>query len=357
MDVDLLVQTCLPKLFAAGLIEPTAHRNKGVAVKKVQVRQIARLWGGMGYVHELNVALETNESVPIIVKRIELPANCTSIGDRRKKASYLHEIAFYENGHAAKLREAGAAVPLPLYTSVENDVMQICMTKLTGNARGDLSVAECRSALTWLATMHALYWGRTEEAIGPNTLGGLQQQGCYWYLDTRPDEWENMPMRGWEGRLKLAAKAIDLRLKADPYQTICMGDAKTANMIFSADGACQMYDFQYAGKAVATHDVAYMLLSAMGDPQSEGELVEFYHAELSRLLELQGVVPPELERLRTSYELSCCDIARWMSGWGWWGWENLMRAKCEKVLFMLDQGKPLTSEAAYVDAMQRAFPV
>ena len=42
-----------------------------------------------------------------------------------------------------------------------------------------------------------------------------------------------MPTRGWEGRLRLAAKGLDARLKADAMQTIVHGDAKDANMLFA----------------------------------------------------------------------------------------------------------------------------
>lgn len=88
--------------------------------------------------------------------------------------------------------------------------------------------------LAWLARMHAEYWGaRADAAVAPTPEGGLQTQGCYWYLDTRPDEHAAMPTRGWEGRLRLAAKAIDLRLKLDPLQTICHGDAKKENMLLT----------------------------------------------------------------------------------------------------------------------------
>ena len=51
--------------------------------------------------------------------------------------------------------------------------------------------------------------GRADEAVA----GGLHPQGGYWYLDTRPDELQAMPRHGWEGRLYLAARAIDERLK------------------------------------------------------------------------------------------------------------------------------------------------
>ena len=58
-----------------------------------------------------------------------------------------------------------------------------------------------------------------------------------------------MPRKGWEGRLKLAARAIDERLRRDEMQCCIHGDAKDANMLFHSDddgsGGVSMYDFQY----------------------------------------------------------------------------------------------------------------
>lgn len=42
-----------------------------------------------------------------------------------------------------------------------------------------------------------------------------------------------MSSAGWMGRLKLAARAIDARLKSDPMQTVCHGDAKGANILYA----------------------------------------------------------------------------------------------------------------------------
>ena len=73
----------------------------------------------------------------------------------------------------------------------------------------------------------------------------MQSQGSYWYLDTRVEEFNNM--KG--GRLKLAAKALDLRLKGDHksnrHMTIIHGDPKAANFNFSngKEKKCVMYDF------------------------------------------------------------------------------------------------------------------
>jgi aminoglycoside phosphotransferase (APT) family kinase protein len=50
-----------------------------------------------------------------------------------------------------------------------------------------------------------------------------------------------MPDQGWEGRLRLAAKAIDWRLRVDgEMQTVIHGDAKGANMLIADDNVVQM---------------------------------------------------------------------------------------------------------------------
>ena len=125
--------------------------------------------------------------------------------------------------------------------------------------------------------MHALYWGdaRADAAVA----SGLNPQGTYWYLDTRPDEYNKMPTDGWEGRLKLAAKAIDERLKDDPHQTIVHGDAKNANMYFNPGGGgdetprVSVYDFQYCGKANPMKDLAYLVTCSASKEMDVGDAV------------------------------------------------------------------------------------
>ena len=102
-----------------------------------------------------------------------------------------------------------------------------------------------------------------------------QPIGSYWHLATRRTEHANMSTRGWEGRLKMAACAINERLQRDTMQCCIHGDAKEANMLFihkdgkkkkcgggrNSDGGggitVGMYDYQYCGKAPPTVDLAY----------------------------------------------------------------------------------------------------
>ena len=143
--------------------------------------------------------------------------------------------------------------------------------------QGSTAAADLKAAIDWLATMHALYWGdaRADAAVA----SGLNPQGTYWYLDTRPDEYDKMPTDGWEGRLKLAAKAIDERLKADPHQTIVHGDAKNANMYFNPGAGgdetprVSVYDFQYCGKANPMKDLAYLVTCSASKEMDVGDAV------------------------------------------------------------------------------------
>jgi len=349
-EARALVLRCLPRFPAAGLPQLEAS-----AVREVRSRSVARLWGGMGNVFELNVTTTAGSTVTIMAKRIKLPQRCSSVGDQRKKDSYDVEAAFYLNGHAERLIREGCAVPFPLFVeSTRGDGLTICMSKLDGNS-GWMDEGQMKAVMTWLACLHATFWGpRADEAVA----AGLQPQGCYWYLDTRAEEHSRMPSKGWEGRLRLAARAIDLRLKADPLQSVCHGDAKDANIVFSDGGdgsAALMYDFQYCGKAPPTKDLAYALTCASNVPTAEEALLQHYHSELSRRLEALGDKPPTMDALKTSLALSYCDLGRWMSGWGWWG--NPINDKIIAVLDRLDEGKTLKSEEDYADAVRREFPV
>ncbi len=224
-----LARAAAPHFAAAGLPRTAAHE-----ISSVETRSVARLWAGMGSVVELKVSAPT--PLAVIAKRVAwsaVSADTLAIGDRRKRDSYVVEANFYGNGHAERLYRAGCRLPRAITAQHRPDGITIVMSKVQGE-RAHLGHAESCAVLTWFARMHAEYWGaRADAAVASTPEGGLQAQGCYWYLDTRPDEHAAMPTRGWEGRLRRAARAIDLRLKADPLQTICHGDAKDANMVFA----------------------------------------------------------------------------------------------------------------------------
>jgi hypothetical protein len=216
--------------------------------------------------------------------------------------------------------------------------------------------------------MHAHTWGaRADEAV----QAGLQPQGTYWYLDTRRHELESVAWRGWQGRLRRAAPALDQRLKADPHQCCVHGDAKAANMLWEG-GELAMCDFQYCGKSCAAKDLAYLLCCAASDgDRHEAAHLETYLAELLPLLPAErGAAaaaaaarappppvppPPSLRSFQAALDVAYCDLCRWMCGWGMWGCEFLV-PRVQRILARIDGGSDLGSEAAYVAAVSRAYP-
>jgi hypothetical protein len=152
----------------------------------IEIKKLQSLWAGMGYVYQLD-----SQGISIIVKRIRLPENPTSAGDRRKKASYDVEACFYSRGHAMDIRNAGCRLPVPLLVKREDDGLSICMTKLEGKSGYGMGRQETEAALIWLAALHAATWGKRSDVLVSE--GGLQPQGCYWYLDTRQEEFSRMP--------------------------------------------------------------------------------------------------------------------------------------------------------------------
>jgi hypothetical protein len=350
-----LVEKCLPRFASAGLPPLTAQ-----SIAEVKAKSIASLWAGMGSVFRLSITCNDHPPLSIIAKRVELPAVCDSIGDQRKKDSYDVEGAFYSRGHAEQLIAAGAVVPFPLHVEPRRGSgVTICMTEVEG--RSSLPGAY-RAFLSWLAKLHATYWGaRADEACNPTGRhGGLQRQGCYWHLDTRPEEHQRMSSGGWMGRLKLAARAIDARLKQDPMQSVCHGDAKGANIVYATGRAGEVvplvYDFQYCGKAAVAKDLAYFFNVEAGH-DDEAALLAHYHTTLAKLLIAQGDTPPSLDALNTALELALCDWRRFCEiGLGGWG-DAAANHRVQKVLDRLDGGEALATEEAYMEAMRAAFPV
>ena len=316
----------------------------------------------MGAVHELSAA--TGDAV--VVKRIDLPADspALSVGDRRKRKSYECEAAFYAH-FAARAIAAGALVPQHLLQdfSADGRALSIVMSRLE-----PCRSVEVDEAAEWLARFHGVHWGAARSDVAVS--GGLQAQGCYWYLDTRIGEWEGISERGLSGRLRAAARAIDTRLRAGGgmLPTVCHGDAKSANMLRGAAGELAMCDFQYCGKASCGKDIAYMLTCALdGGAEVEARFLAAYLRHLRCALAASRAagggantppsapLPTEAE-LRAALDLSYCDLYRWMLGWGCWGHADELEVRVARVMTRIDGGACLASAAAYDAAVAAAFP-
>eukprot|EP01043_Picozoa_sp_COSAG02_P045910 COSAG02_NODE_4244_length_5593_cov_2.391518_5_plen_326_part_00 len=278
----------------------------GAGPTSAHARQIQRLWGGMGAVYEVTAVGGDGISVNLVIKRVALPASggALSLGDRRKKKSYQCESCFYET-LAPELRAAGCSVPAGLLVERHDDgAVTIVMSKLPGSSRS-LGEVEMAAVVAFLARMHSHTWGSRADAA---VAKGLQSQGCYWYLDTRPDEWQSMPATGWEGRLRRAAQALDQRLKDDPYQCIVHGDLKSDNMTFSESGEVSLCDFQYSGRACPMKDLAYLTLCCAANEgcsrTASDKYLTMYHSLLAENLAARAEAAPQVDRLRAGLSLA-----------------------------------------------------
>mmetsp|Transcript_31862 Transcript_31862/g.77225 ORF Transcript_31862/g.77225 Transcript_31862/m.77225 type:complete len:386 (-) Transcript_31862:218-1375(-) len=345
---------------ASSLISSSSDDEDTEIACDIQVHNMCRLWAGMGYVYQIQLDIDSS-SLELIVKRVSPTGKKRqkiSLGDQRKADSYECEANFYQNV-APMLLQKGLEIPIPLHVERDNGVI-ICMTQLQGES-AYLESEETKAVLRWLATLHAATWGpMADKAV---VEFGLQPEGTYWYLATRPDEHASIRSKGWEGRLKLGAKAIDERLKRDKMQCCVHGDAKDANMLFrrikknknnnQEELVVAMYDFQYCGKAPPTKDLAYFL--CVGADDNDSSYLEYYHEQLLERLDesSSSSYRPTLEDLQDSLDLAYCDWARFMAGWGYWGTD--ISKEVIRVLDRLDGGKNLGSEDAYREAVLREY--
>lgn len=338
-----LTRLCIPCMRQRSNFSIPANLENDLQETDIHITNKCRLWAGMGYIYHVSF-----RGYDIIVKRIMPPPKTRrSFGDCRKADSYEVEACFYENV-ALELVGDGLTLPIPYLVQRHEGQITICMSHLEGRG-GPYNDDEINAVLRWMAQFHSATWGsKADEFVSR----GLQQIGSYWHLNTRPDEHDSMSKRGWEGRLKQAAKAIDERLKRDKMQCCIHGDAKDANMLFTGKGKeCQvaMYDFQYCGKAPPSVDLAYFLCVGVGS--TDGEWLHYYHQELISCLPANAT-KPSLKELEDSVALAFCDFQRFMSGWGNWGCDLSVVVK--ETLNRLDGGRQLT-EDEYREAVMREF--
>lgn len=291
---------------------------------------IASLWAGMGQIIRLQCQTSSGTKKSIIAKHIKCK-NPRSFGDKRKAASYHVEAAFYST-YSAELSDKHICCK-GLHVEDESDgkngeaEITIVMTPLPHNTIHCMSGDAAKAAVRSVARLHAHFWGQAKsDAAVENGL--LASQGTYWYLDTRPDEYDGMPRHGLSGKLKKAARSIDEALKSHPYQTVCHGDLKSCNMSMSDDPRyVTLVDFQYVGKACCAKDLAYLFVCGMDldddfEERQEGEMLQLYIDELKG----NGVGSddfgdsplPTIDGLRDALDLAYCDLYRWMLGWGVW---------------------------------------
>ncbi|GIL47760.1 hypothetical protein Vafri_3944 [Volvox africanus] len=296
-------------------------------ISSVKSRTIGSLWAGYGSVNSLEVHLKGQSSpVALVVKDVRPPRG-SGVSHERKVASYRVEEHFYKHIAPDLISVTDLGLPRPLVIKSSPAGFQFVLTDLREDfphpARDCLDGQQVRTVLSWLATYHAYFWERP-------TPSGLQQQGSYWYLDTRREEFELMD-RSWVD-LKAVAERVDACLKLpgeSEFMTCIHGDVKDENILFSADGTrCALYDFQYTGRSYGVRDVVYLFASSVDSSDLddvEDEYLSYYHSELLNRLALKGKAGIEAamryrpDVMRRHVDLALLDYVRFMAGWGIWG--------------------------------------
>mmetsp|Transcript_21917 Transcript_21917/g.51684 ORF Transcript_21917/g.51684 Transcript_21917/m.51684 type:complete len:458 (+) Transcript_21917:201-1574(+) len=360
-----------------------------------------------------------------------------SFGDQRKADSYIVEANFYSSVAPSLMQQAPSSssqqqhrslssrpvmIPRPYYVEQTNDDIDdistsdknqqriichreneivICMSYLEHGKSyysfHDEDIAQ-QLAIDWLARFHASHWDglplmtgsindHTSCSVSSSTLSlegwvakvGLQRQGNYWHLATRPDEHESMSSHGWEGRLKRASKAIDQCLRRDKMQALIHGDPKSENIMImtttetldAKKKTAAFYDFQYCGQGSPTQDLAYYFCSTCDIDNDEDRLLSYYHERLVQELQyrIDSMTPsssssttsyehviPTLDHLKRSLDVAYADYCRFMSGWGYWGTSSSdVQRRTRSFLNKIDNGKDLKTEGAYDEAIRKVY--
>lgn len=262
---------------------------------------VQRLWRGYGEVER--IALDGEES-SLILKRIQPPGG-SDAGHRRKLKSYQVEIAWYLGSLPAglgRLPHCFAALPPNADGACALLLEDLSAAGYPRGARR-LSLRQRAAAIDWLAALHAAFVDRP-------LPDGLWAEGSYWQLDTRREEWGRI-----RGPLAQAAETLHARLTEIRYRSVVHGDAKPANMCFSAADEVAMVDFQYVGGGCGMRDLAYLLddVCQAGLAAAEPWLDRYFQALAARLpgARAQAVAT----EWRPLFPLALADYHRFLAGW------------------------------------------
>jgi hypothetical protein len=270
-----------------------------------EISRVQPLWGGYGEL--LRLSLRGGPMASVILKRVDSPdIPQLSLSDRRKRRSYAVEQTWYQQGSqrchpGCRVARCYGVARLP-----ERSFLLLEDLKNAGfQPVRPPQALHVRSGLSWLAHFHALFL----ETRPPD----LWEQGTYWHLDTRREEWQRMP----RGPLKEAARALDERLRKANHQTLLHGDAKPANFCWTPEGAAAAVDFQYVGPGCGIRDVAYFLDCCLGESGCQSQAQGWLDTYFTLLRQTVRRDISQLEReWRSLFCVAWSDFCRFEQGWG-----------------------------------------
>ena len=288
-----------------------------------EMEMLQQLWSGYGRI--VRYGLEGAPMKSVVIKHVCLPDKDhhprgwnTDRSHQRKVRSYEVERKWYGDysvqcGNPCRIPRCYASDSREHETLI---VLEDLHAAGYPHVKTHLSIQGVKTCISWLANFHATFMGERAR--------GLWKKGCYWHLDTRPDELAALT----DIPLKNAAGKIDEKLSRANFQSFVHGDAKLANFCFSKDGQkVAAVDFQYVGQGCGMKDLAYFIGSCLHEEECaslEEELLDYYFAELKQALEWSRKIVDfaSLEaEWRELYPVAWTDFHRFIKGWSPGHWK------------------------------------
>lgn len=275
---------------------------------------LTSLWSGCGCIIEC-----TLDDRPCVIKAIKIPSRIhhpkikqSEFALKRKQQSYEVEYNFYKH-YSSLLPNKAKSIEC---VSAINNVNEYALVfkNFTKHGFAQASSLHIKAVLTWLAHFHAFNFNK------PAT--GLWQQGNYWHLSTRPDEFNKLDEApDKKSDIKSAAHKIDQRLSSCDYSTLIHGDAKLANFAASEPGEILGYDFQYVGAGVGVTDVMYFMTSCFNDEElhkyADVHLAYYFSQFKSALNVYQPTINADdvIAKWQALWPITWADFYRFLAGW------------------------------------------
>ncbi|MEL0639545.1 kinase [Pseudoalteromonas aliena] len=275
---------------------------------------LTSLWSGCGSIVQCQL-----DDEPCVVKAIKIPSHIhhpkikqSEVALKRKQYSYSVECTFYKlysphlPKHAQSIECIGAINKDDEYALVFKDFTKHGFTKA--------GPQHVKAILKWLAHFHAFNLSKPAD--------GLWQQGNYWHLSTRPDEFNKLSEHAdKKSDIRSAAHKIDKILQTSHYKTLIHGDAKLAN--FAADEQSEIlgYDFQYVGAGAGIIDVMYFMTSCFNDKQLHDHADEYLAYYFTHLKSALKIYQPTIDaddvtaQWQALWPLAWADFYRFLAGW------------------------------------------
>lgn len=272
-----------------------------------EVSLVQGLWGGYGQL--LRVSLLGGQRKSAILKYVVCPTeDGQTESDRRKRRSYEVERAWYRNGAPHCRESCRVAHLLAEATYREGSLLLLEDLNEAGyQPTRQPSLEQLRSALEWLARFHVIFLDLEPQ--------GLWEQGSYWHLDTRREEWNRSP----SGPLTNQAEKLHNCMQASKFKTVLHGDPKAPNFCWKGSHPAAV-DFQYVGRGCGIRDVCLLVSRCMERHTLDeaNRWLAVYFTALKGALETRdrADIFAELEAdWRGRFPVAWADYARFCVGW------------------------------------------